>query len=253
VPGWRIGRHLCTDPQQYGHANVHGTPGETPTQEQQTAEDQAAEAARKTEERRRVRQRNTEWRAATQARASHLKALLGRKAPPAGALKLIVEAIARGETQPQMSSFGHQTACELLGLTGNGAATDYRKLLLAELARASEKRAQVIALAMVLGAAEHGVRDVHTWQSAEDRYCASYGVSLAARYLAWLAEHADYPLSDIEAEVAAQATGEAASGPGEPADEAEPGADQPDDNSDAGENEPERDSDGPDQAHAETS
>src|SRR5262249_24092285 len=79
------------------------------------------------------------------------------------------------------------------------------------------------------------------------------GVSLAARYLAWLAEHADYPLSDIEAEVAAQATGEAASGPGEPADEAEPGADQPDDNSDAGENEPERDSDGPDQAHAENS
>jgi hypothetical protein len=74
--------------------------------------------------------------------------------------------MARGETQPLMSSFGHQTACELLGLPGNGTGGGYRDLLLAELARASEKRAQVIALAMVLGAAEHGVRDVHTWLSA---------------------------------------------------------------------------------------
>ena len=83
VPGWQVGRHLCTDPEQYGHANVHGTPGQTPTQEQRTAEDQAAEAARQTEQRRRVRRRNTEWRAATDTRTSHLKAVLGRKAPPA--------------------------------------------------------------------------------------------------------------------------------------------------------------------------
>ena len=180
---------------------------ETPTQEQQTAEDEAAEAARKTEERRRVRQRNTEWRAATEVRTSHLKALLARKAPPPGALKLIVEAMARGETQPLMSSFGHETACELLGLTGNGAAAGHRDLLLAELARASEKRAQVIALAMVLGAAEHGVRDVHTWQYAEGSYWSAYGIPAAARYLAWLAEHTDYGLSSIEAEVAAHAAG----------------------------------------------
>jgi ParB family chromosome partitioning protein len=256
VPGWRVGRHLCTDPQQYGHANVHGTPGQTPTQGQQTAEDEAAEAARQTEERRRVRQRNTEWRAATETRTSHLKALLGRKAPPAGALQLIAEAIARGEAQPQMSSFGHQTACELLGLTGNGAATGYRDLLLAELARVSEKRAHVIALAMVLGAAEHGVRDVHTWQSAENRYWASYGVPLAVRYLAWLAGHTGYALSGIEAEVAAHATGRSASGPGEPVGEASPGPTQPDDDGDPvtgpGESEAERDSGGQEQAQAPT-
>ncbi|HEV8279661.1 MAG TPA: hypothetical protein VGQ26_28760, partial [Streptosporangiaceae bacterium] len=210
VPGWRIGRYLCTDPDQYGHTNVHGTASGTPTPEQQTAEDEAAEAARQTDERRRVRQRNTQWRAATDTRTSHLKAVLGRKAPPAGALKLIVEAMARGETQPQASSFGHQTACELLGLTGDGAATGHRDLLLAELARASDKRAQVIALAMVLGAAEHGARDAHVWQAAEDNYRFHYGVPLAARYLAWLAEHTEYSLSDIEVEVAAYATGRAA-------------------------------------------
>jgi ParB family chromosome partitioning protein len=209
APAWRIGRYLCTDPDQYGHANVHGTPSGTPTQEQQTAEDQAAEAARQTEQRRRVRQRNTEWRAATDTRTSHLKAVLGRKAPPAGALKLVVEAMARGETQPLASSFGHQTACELLGLVGNGAATGHRDLLLAELARASDKRVQVIALAMVLGAAEHGVRDVHVLQAAEDNYRLHYGIPLAARYLAWLAEHTGYSLSDIEAEVAAHATARA--------------------------------------------
>jgi ParB family chromosome partitioning protein len=237
VPGWQIGRHLCTDPDQYGHANVHGTPGGTPTQDQQTAEDQAAEAARQTEARRRVRQRNTQWRAATDTRTAHLKAVLGRKAPPAGALKLIVEAMARGETQPLASSFGHQTACELLGLTGNGAATGHRDLLLAELARASDKRAQVIALAMVLGAAEHGVRDVHVWQAAEDNYRHHYGIPLAARYLAWLAGHTGYSLSDIETEVATHATGRAA---------------RPDDSGDPDESEPERHSDGAEQTQVPT-
>ena len=63
----------------------------------------------------------------------------------------------------------------------------------------------MIALAMVLGAAEHGVRDPHTWQHAEGRYWSAYGVPRSARYLAWLAEHTGYELSAIEAEVAAHA------------------------------------------------
>src|SRR5262249_59290978 len=153
------------------------------------------EPARRTGDPAGAGRRTTEGRAAPHPRPPHLPALRAGRAPPAGALKLIVEAMVRGETQPQMSSFGHQTACELLGLPGNGAGAGYRDLLLAELARASEKRAQVIALAMVLGGAEHGARDVQTWQSAEGRYWASHGVPLAARYLAWLAEHTEYALS----------------------------------------------------------
>ncbi len=51
--------------------NVHGPARETPTPEQESAEDEAAEAARKLEERRRVRQRNTAWRAATEVRTAH--------------------------------------------------------------------------------------------------------------------------------------------------------------------------------------
>jgi hypothetical protein len=96
---------------------------------------------------------------------------------------------------------------------------------------------------MVLGAAEHGVRDVQTWQSAEGRYWASYGVPLAARYLVWLAEHTDYAPSGIEAEVAAHATGRAAASPSEPVGEVGPGAGRPD-GGEPGETEgePERDS-----------
>ena len=108
---------------------------------------------------------------------------------------------------------------------------------------------------MVLGAAEHGVRDVHTWPSAENRYWASYGMPLAARYLAWLAEHTDYPLSDIEAEVAAHATSQPASGSNEPAGEARRGAAQPADAdpvSGSGETESEWDSADQEQTHAPT-
>jgi ParB family chromosome partitioning protein len=232
APRWQVGRHLCTDPEQHGHTNVHGKPREMPTTEQRTAEDEEAEKARATEERRRVRRRNTEWRAANEVRTSHVRGVLASKALPAGGLKLIVEAMARGETQPLMSSFGHQTACELLGLTGDGAAAGYRDMLLAELGRASDKRAQMIALAMVLGAAEHGVRDVHTWQSAEGAYWSAYGIPAAARYLAWLAEHTGYGLSEIEAEVAAHDAAAAGEPTGEP--EPRPGEDeQTPDNTDA--------------------
>jgi hypothetical protein len=95
----------------------------------------------------------------------------------------------------------------------------------------------VIALAMVLGAAEHGTRDVHVWQAAEDHYRLHYGIPLAARYLAWLAENTDYSLSDIEAEVAAHATARAA---------------RPDDSGDPDEREPEQHSDGAEQTQVPT-
>src|SRR5262249_43387305 len=76
VPSWKVHRHLCTDPDQYGHTNVHGTPSGPPTEEQKDAEDEAEVSARKMAERGRVRQRNTDWRAATETRTKHLKALL---------------------------------------------------------------------------------------------------------------------------------------------------------------------------------
>jgi hypothetical protein len=53
---------------------------------------------------------------------------------------------------------------------------------------------------------------------------AGTGRTTASRYLAWLAAHTAYGLSDIEAGVAARA----ATGPGGPTGEAGPSADQAD-------------------------
>ena len=40
---------------------------------------------------------------------------------------------------------------------------------------------EVNPLAIVLGAAEHGVRDMRTWQSADGAYWSAYGIAAAAR------------------------------------------------------------------------
>jgi hypothetical protein len=139
-----------------------------------------------------------------------------------------------------MSSFGHQTACELLGLTGNGAGAGYRDLLLAELAPR-------------LGETSPGDRpgDGARRRRARRPRCAHLAIRreqvlgqlrrpAAARYLAWLAAHTDYALSDIEAGVAVLAAS-----PGEPAEDAGPSAGQPGGDGDPaggpGEREPERD------------
>ena len=36
APRWQVDRHLCTDPEQYGHTNIYGPARETPTEEQRT-------------------------------------------------------------------------------------------------------------------------------------------------------------------------------------------------------------------------
>ena len=255
VPSWQIGRHLCTEPEQYGHANVYDTPGETPGQEQETAEDEAdrraadaeaarraaeaeaAEAARKAGERRRVIRRNKEWRTATSVRRKHLrnmlaapklpKALTGDGGPVA---RLRAEAIARNETKPEMSSFGHRVAADLLGM--GGSVTDSERLIVEAIASAAPGRVAVIELAMVLGAAETGCsgadgQEAETWRQAEAGWWArGRKLPQQVRYLAWLAEHTGYGLSDIEAEVIASA----ATQRGEPDGKAEAG--QAEDSSD---------------------
>jgi len=225
TPRWQVGRYLCTDPEQHGHTNVHGTPRETPTQAQRSAEDEAAEGARKSEARRRVIGRNKQWRAATEVRRKHLrdllaaprlpKALAGDGGPVA---RFRAEAIARNETKPEMSSFGHRVAADLLGL--GGSAGDSERLILEAIASAAPGRVAVIELAMVLGAAENGCggadgQDAETWRQAEDGWWArSSRRPQQVRYLAWLAENTGYGLSDIEAEVVASA-------PARPDDQAE--------------------------------
>ena len=247
VPSWQIGRHLCTEPEQYGHVNVYDTPGETPGRGQQAgegetsepvdeaeaarrrAEADATEAARKTGERRRVMDRNRQWRAATGVRRKHLRDLLAApKLPKALAgdggpvARLRAEAIARHETQPEMSSFGHRVAADLLGM--GGSVVGSQEQILEAIASAAPGRVAIIELAMVLGAAENGCggadgQDAETWRQAENGWWArSRRTPQQVRYLAWLAEQTGYALSEIEAEVVASAAAER----NDPAERTEP-------------------------------
>jgi ParB family chromosome partitioning protein len=223
VPVWSVTGHLCTDPDGNGHASVYGPgrakaapetgPAADPDPEaaararaEEVARKQAAEAA----ERRRVRERNTAWRAATTVRREHVTQLVcrGRLAPKGlrvAAAMLRAEAIARHETKPEMGSFGHRVAGQLLGLTGS--EWDTERLILAALETAGPERTEVIELAMVLGAAEHGLSgadgvDAETWRSAEQSWWArGDSKPRAARYLRWLRDHTGYELAPIEAEV----------------------------------------------------
>ena len=205
-PRWQVTRHLCNDPDAHGHVSVYGSPG-AGGEPQLSAQQEADKAAQATEERRRVRSRNTAWRAATETRQAHLKRLLaGARLPKAmteAAARLRAGAIARGETEPSMTSFGHQTAGELLALkSGDGTGYGAREALIALTEAAAVNRVAVVELAMILGAAEHGCADVQTWKDAESpHYGYRTGPSRSIRYLTWLRDHASYGLSEIEAEV----------------------------------------------------
>jgi hypothetical protein len=230
VPVWRVDGHLCTDPAAYGHltydqVNVRDakTPAEPGAAEEhedpeavaeraahERAEAAAREQAEQTTERRRVRERNTLWRAATETRLAHLRDIAARaklapKELKVAAARLRAEAIARHETQPQMASFGHRVAAQLLRL--QGSEWDSENLILAALDAASPDRHEVIELVMVLAAAEHGMsgvdgKEAETWRQAEQSWWARVETPpLSARYLRWLRDHTGYRLAPIEAEV----------------------------------------------------
>ena len=230
VPVWRVNGHLCTDPATYSHVTydqVNVRDAETPTEPgtaeehedpeaaaeraaRERAEAAAREQAEQTTERRRVRERNTLWRAATETRLTHLRDIAARtklapKELKVAAARLRAEAIARHETRPQMASFGHRVAAQLLGL--RGSEWDSEKLILAALDAASPDRREVIELVMVLAAAEHGMsgvdgKDAETWRQAEQSWWARAETPpLSARYLRWLRDHTGYRPAPIEAEV----------------------------------------------------
>jgi hypothetical protein len=221
VPEWFVAGYMCADPPGYGHSSVYdpapdrddAAPGATV--DLQEAARQRAEAAAREQtaaraEGRRVRERNTLWRAATETRLAHLRAIAARpklapKELKVAAALLRAQAITRHETDPQMASFGHRVAAQLLGL--KGSEWDSEKLILAALDAASPDRREVIELVMVLAAAEHGLsgadgKDASTWKQAEESWWARAETPpRPARYLRWLRDYTGYRLAPIEAEV----------------------------------------------------
>lgn len=186
---------LCLDWHEHGHRQARvdrsGPLGDSPA----APVDQAAEAARKqaeTEERRRVLRLNREWRAAEVVRRNFLTQFLTRKTPPKGSSLFVAGMIARRTYEFKYAlEHGHHLAVELLGLTpgeGHPWQADTEALTKA-LDRASEPRAQVITLGLMLASIE-GRTDTHTWRRKMD--------PTVVAYFAFLAEQG-YPLSEVEA------------------------------------------------------
>lgn len=186
---------LCLDWREHGHRlapdehqpNPHGAGSAAPV-------DQAAEEARKqaeTEERRRVIRLNKEWKSAEVVRRNFLTQFLTRKTPPKGASVFVADQIARRIYEFKYAlEHGHRLAVELFGLTaseGHAWRADIEALTKA-LDRASETRAQVITLGLLLASIESRT-DTHTWRRVDPTVVA---------YFAFLVEQG-YPLSEVEA------------------------------------------------------
>jgi ParB family transcriptional regulator, chromosome partitioning protein len=167
--------YVCTKWQDVGHRDLYGNArGSTPAPMDDDAK----------EERRRVLANNKAWRSAATVRRQFLSTLLARKTAPKGSATYIAVEIGTGihELRRGMER-GHQTAAELLGLD----RSKDRHAIAAAAAAATDGRAQVIALAVVLGDIEEST-DVHTWRNPSDT---------VRRYFAFLAANG-YTLSDVE-------------------------------------------------------
>jgi ParB family chromosome partitioning protein len=124
-------------------------------------------------ERRRVIGNNKDWDSATTVRREWLRtAFLARKTAPKDAARFIATTLGRGghDVRKAMES-GHATARELLGMDLDAVVAYGAPNPIAVAAEAaSPARATMLALAVLLGAAEHGTGR-HSWRnpSAETR------------------------------------------------------------------------------------
>jgi ParB family chromosome partitioning protein len=187
--------YVCLDPVQYGHieaaqessrraSNSHAQSAPFSTQA-----DEEAKA-----ERRRVLDNNKAWRAAETVRREWLKNFVTRKTVPKGAVRYIFSELAEGDHQLRDGmDKQHEFARELLGLdapVSRWQRTPGADALINTLGNAADARAQVITLALVLGAFETTL-GVHTWRNPN---------AGAARYLTQIAAWG-YELSVIEQSV----------------------------------------------------
>jgi ParB family transcriptional regulator, chromosome partitioning protein len=153
---------FCTGPKELGHRkrNLSGDPGKT-----------AEEAA---SERRWVIAGNKAWRAAATVRQRWIRdVLLQRKTVPDHAALFTAQALAGADSFlirafSNMSGGTHATARELLGGIGKNTYSGNGKWvspLLESLNGVSEQRAQVVTLALVIGAYEYITAEAVTWRT----------------------------------------------------------------------------------------
>lgn len=184
----------CADPKGNGHKGRISSG----SQAGQSAEDASAE-------RKKVLAGNKAWRSAEKVRRGWLREFLARPKVPDGGLQFTLEALARSDQNLRFamdtrSEGRHVMARQLLGLAkADGSSWTQPPEVYTAMTTASPARAQVIALAIVLGACE-AATGVHSWRSP--------GTDTAG-YLEALARWG-YGLSDIERELVTTARGKAA-------------------------------------------
>ena len=152
----------------------------------QQAESQRAEADKR--ERRKVLALNKLGDAAMLVRREFLTKLLVRKTPPKGAAIFTARVLAR-DSHLLSDHNALDTTAALLGLDSREAVAK----LVSELPPTGDGRAQVITLALVLGALENRTPK-DAWRTSTPSWNHHVG---SDHYLGWLADN-DYPLAAIE-------------------------------------------------------
>jgi ParB family chromosome partitioning protein len=171
--------YCCTNPETNGHTQLAGSGSKI------------ADIEEERQARREVLDGNKAWRAAETVRRAWLAELAARKNAPDGALRFVIESLARGDGEIHRALAGSQpVACQLLGLPEPAGKFGTVTPELAGLTQAADtRRLLTIALAIVLGAYEDET-GVHIWRNPKAH-------PTTARYLATIASWG-YHLSDIE-------------------------------------------------------
>lgn len=185
--------YFCVGWQEHGHLDRYASSSSTPKLADLPEDQQEAARA----ERREKLSNNRAWRSATTVRREWLTTFLQRKTPPKSASVFVASAYARrADGLSYAAERGNTLARELLGVPYEQPAwnlprdpdDETRRLALETMVgAASEARAQVILLGIVLGAVESQC-DERVWQHPRDE---------SIRYLRALQEWG-YPLSEIE-------------------------------------------------------
>lgn len=165
--------HVCTDWQANEHRDPHvGTRPVGPMSDAQKAE------------RRTVIDNNKAWKSAEVVRREFVATLLARKTAPKGAAVYVATELGHGpRSLSDALAKANGLAATLLGTDSTHSRTSVAALA----ASATDARAHVIALGIVLAAVERAT-GIHSWRNVDPA---------TARYLGFLAE-LGYVLSDVE-------------------------------------------------------
>jgi len=196
------GVQVCTDPDVNGHRSRY------PRHESTAARPRVAEMAEDQRKQARAARRdmidsNKAWAAAEPVRREFLATLLTRKTPPKGTGQFLAGVLAR-DPGVVAAIGGNALAASLVGAdTGSGKVRYGRSAgLAAAISTASEGRALVLALAVVLASCEDTINP-NAWRHLNPT---------SAAYLGFLAAHG-YPLSHVERRATGQGPLDSAESP----------------------------------------